>query len=109
MERESRHRVVEVELPDGSTALFEALMVGGGGAHEVGLEDRFGFEHVQATLRGVTGAVTDALAAHRPDELTVEVGLEVAVRAGKLTCLIVGGEGSATMRVAMTWKREASQ
>jgi hypothetical protein len=40
----------------------------------------------------------------KPSEATVEFALNVAVRSGKLTGLVVEGGGQASLKVTLTWK-----
>ncbi len=96
-------RVVEVELPNGARALVRATEVEAGGAEKVGWPDRFSFTEVAATLEGVAQSVRDALQQVTPDKVTVQLGIELALKAGKLTGLIVEGEGTGSLTVTLEW------
>lgn len=99
-------RVVEVELPNGATALVRAREFEGGGARKVGWEDRFDFKGVAETLEGVADALRTSLAKARPSKVTVELGVELAVKSGKLIGLIVEGEGGGSFTVTLEWGGE---
>ena len=97
-------RVVEVELPNGATALVRAREFEGRGARKVGWEDRFDFKGVAETLEGIADALRSSLAKARPSNVTVELGVELAVKSGKLTGLIVEGEGKGSLTVTLEWE-----
>ena len=96
-------RVVEVGLPNGATALVRALDVEGGGATKTALADKFNFDQITATLEGLSLSIKAALATAAPNKVTVELGLEVALKAGKLTALLVEGAGKGSLAVTLEW------
>lgn len=100
-------RIVEVELPNGTTALVRAVDVEGGGATKTSFRDTFDFEHVAGTLEGLSEAIRNALAKAAPDKTTVELGIELAVKSGKLTGLLVEGQGKGSLTVKLEWARGA--
>jgi hypothetical protein len=96
--------VVEVVLPNRAVVLARVHRVKGGGAEKVGWQDRFAFDDVAAAIEGVTDAVRAAVTKATPDKLSVTVGFELAVRAGKLTALLVEGAAKATVAVTVEWQ-----
>jgi hypothetical protein len=92
-------RVVEVELPNGTVGLMQVRDIDGGGAEKVGWQDRFDFTGVAETLDGVADALRDSVARARPGKVTVELGTELAVKSGKLTGLVVGGNAKGALKV----------
>jgi hypothetical protein len=100
--------VVEVELPNGAIVLARTAVVDGGGAEKVGWGDRFTFDDVSKAIEGVTDAVREALAKAAPDKVSVTLGFELAVKAGKLTALLVGGDAKASVAVTLEWDRAAA-
>ena len=102
-------RVVEVELPNGATALVRVVEVDGIGATKTGLRDKFKFDEVAETLEGITDAIRATLATVTPDRVSVELGIELALKAGKLTALIVDGEGRGALTVTLEWERDCQQ
>jgi len=97
-------RIVEVDLPNGATALVRATEVDGGGATKTGVADRFDVGSVVATLEGLSQALKDGLRKAAPSKVTVELGVELVVKAGKLTGLIVEGEGKGSLTVTLEWE-----
>jgi hypothetical protein len=69
-----------------------------------GLEDAISFEGVRNTISAIASSLTGALEDAKPDEATVEFGLELAVKSGKLTGLLVEGSGTTSLKVTLVWK-----
>lgn len=104
------HRVVEVDLPNGTRALVRAadLEEPGRGATKTSAISAFNFDEVAGTLEGLSLALKDALAKAAPDKVTIELGLELAVKSGKLTGLLVEGSGTGSLAVTLEWSGSAS-
>lgn len=98
-------RVVEVVLPNKAVALVRAVDLDEGGrvAEKVGWRDVFDFEGVSGTLEGIAQAVRSGLEKVTPTKTTVELGIELAVKNGKLTGLIVEGDAKASLKVTLEW------
>jgi Trypsin-co-occurring domain 1 len=99
-------KVVEVVLPNKTVALVRAVELdegGGGGAEKVAWKDAFDFEHVSGTLEGVAQAIRSGLEKVRPTRTSVELGIELAVKNGKLTGMLVEGAANASLRVTLEW------
>ncbi len=97
-------QVVEVTLPNGAVALVQARQVDGGGATKTAF-GKLDFDGVTATLAGVTDAVRAAVAKAAPSKVSVELGLELAVKSGVLVGLIVDGESKGSLTVTLEWER----
>jgi hypothetical protein len=98
-------RVVEVVLPNKAVALVRATDLDGDGqaAEKVGWRDAFDFEGVSGALEGIAQAVCSGLEKVTPSKTTVELGIELAVKNGKLTGLIVEGDARASLKVTLEW------
>jgi hypothetical protein len=106
-------RVVEVALPNKAVALVRATDLDTNGefadragdqvAERAGWQDGFDFEGVSSTLEGIAQAVRTGLEKIAPTKTTVELGIELAVKNGRLTGLIVEGGVSASLRVTLEW------
>jgi hypothetical protein len=72
-------------------------------AEKIGWKDTFDLANVSGTLEGVAQAVRSGLANVRPDRVTVELGIDLAVKNGKLTAMLVEGEASASLKVTLEW------
>ncbi len=87
----------------GETEFFVEV-ADGGGPRTVGLDDVFSFEYVRDTVAAIGTELTRAWETIRPAEATVEFGLSLTVRSGKLTGLIVDGDGGANLKITLSWK-----
>jgi hypothetical protein len=102
----ARLTAAEVTLSNGAIALVRAVDLDGG-ATKTKFGDRFDFTDVAATLEGLSEVIRASLVKAAPDTVTVELGLEMAVKAGKLTGL-VEGEGSGSLAVTLEWQRNGN-
>jgi hypothetical protein len=97
--------VVEVALPNGQTMLARVHAVDGR-PRDIGLGEQLSLTEVTQTLHGVGAAVLDTLDHLQPGQASVEFGLDLAVRSGRLTGLLVEGGATATLRVTLQWTRQ---
>jgi hypothetical protein len=95
--------IVEVQLPNGATALVRATRAEAHGAQKTALRGTYDFGDVAQTLAGISEAIKAALAGAKPDMVTVELAIELAVKSGKLTGLLVEGEGKGSLAVTLRW------
>jgi hypothetical protein len=102
-------RIVEVALPNGTTALVRAVDVEGVGATKTSFKDKFDFADVAATLEGLSDSLKSSLAKAAPDKVTVELGIELALKSGMLTALIVDGEANGALTVTLEWEHDSAQ
>jgi hypothetical protein len=103
----SEVEVVEVALPEGQVMLARVHAVDGidTGPRDVGLRKQFSLEGVTQTLHAVGAAVLGALDHVGPERASVEFGIDLAIKSGNLTGLLVEGDATATLRVTLEWTR----
>lgn len=97
-------QVIEIALPNNATALARVTHSETSGAEKASFP-KFDFEGVSEALEGLAGSLKGALDSVAPDKVTIEFGLELAVKNGKLTALLVDGAGTASLSVALEWTR----
>src|SRR5580693_407229 len=99
---------VEVVLPNNTVALVQVVEIGesAGPAEKVGWKDTFDLEQVSGTLEGIAQAVRSGLDKVKPSKTTVELGIQLAVKNGKLTGLLVEGKVEASLKVTFEWGPE---
>ncbi|MGH2974181.1 MAG: CU044_2847 family protein [Solirubrobacterales bacterium] len=105
-EQRVEERIVELTLPNGSTALARVTDISDAGAKKVGVLDKLDFDGVTETLRGVAEAVQAGLATVKPKRTKVEFGIELGVKNGALSGLLVEGEGRGSLVVTLEWDRQ---
>lgn len=106
-------RVARIALPDG-TPVWARIS---GDAEELGVREGelsfsdTGFtdrveasvESLHALVTGVARSLARPLRAVRPDEVSVEFGVELTAKAGKVVGLLADGEAKAGIKVTLTW------
>jgi hypothetical protein len=99
-----QEQVVEIALANGSTALARVSTVDGVGAMKASAVPRLDFADLGAVLEGITETIRGALTKAAPDAVTVSLGLELAVKNGKLSGLIVEGQGKGSLAITLEWQ-----
>jgi Trypsin-co-occurring domain 1 len=74
------------------------------GLRTVGSERALSFDGVRDTISAIAEQISEACRRVSPAEASVEFGLSLTVKAGKLTGLLVDGSGSASLKVTLSWK-----
>lgn len=98
---EDQGEVVDVVLPNG--AMMRVAVVDSGGAQDVGLLDSLDLEGVREAIEGLAELVASAVRKAKPTKTTVEFGLDVTAKAGKLTGLLVDGSAGGSLKVTLSW------
>jgi hypothetical protein len=95
-----RSRVIPVQVKENVTVLIEARAISG--EQEVSTT-LFDFQGVADTIEAITESLAATIQKVQPKKATVEFGVEVAVKSGKLTALIVEGEGKGNLKITLEW------
>jgi len=95
--------VVPVTLPSGQTILARVQVEGPVDVGAGATLRRLAIADLRETVEGVTQSVAQALRRVRPDEVSVEFGVELAVKTGKLTSVLAEGSGKASIKLTLTW------
>ncbi|HEV2635382.1 MAG TPA: CU044_2847 family protein [Actinocrinis sp.] len=75
-----------------------------GGPQPVGAQAAYSFDGVRDTVEAVAGQLAEVWRKVRPDEASVEFGLCIAAKSGKLLGLLVDGGTEAALKVTLTWR-----
>ncbi|MEW2485261.1 CU044_2847 family protein [Streptomyces sp. NPDC048411] len=114
---DSGARIARIEMPDGTPVWarisgaeeLERQPAGNGLSYtDTGFSDFA--DQVQARVESLQGVVTsvarslaEPLRAVRPDEVSVEFGIELTAKAGKVVGLLADGEAKGAIKVTLTW------
>ncbi|MHA5049236.1 CU044_2847 family protein [Streptomyces sp. SD15] len=105
-------RIARIEMPDGTPVWArisgaEALEEPSGGLSytDTGFGERVEaqVESLQSVITSVARSLAAPLRAVRPDEVSVEFGIELTAKAGKVVGLLADGEAKAGITVTLTW------
>ncbi|MFB7501539.1 CU044_2847 family protein [Streptomyces sp. NPDC056161] len=105
-------RVARIELPDGTPVWArisgaEELAAPSGELSytDTGFAERVeaGVESLHSLVTGVARSLAGPLRAVRPDEVSVQFGIELTAKAGKVVGLLADGEAKAAVTVTLTW------
>jgi hypothetical protein len=93
-------RIVEVPMPGNTVALLQVADLDEVGhvAERVGQKETFDLAGVSGTLEGIARAVRAGVHKVTPSKTTVELGIQLVVKNGKLTGLIVEGKVEASLK-----------
>ncbi|WP_328334695.1 hypothetical protein OHA70_19820 [Kribbella sp. NBC_00382] len=95
---------IQVELPTGEVIWARATVDGPSNVASNPLQ-HLDLDDLRRTVRGVSGTLRGAVDDLVPDEVQVEFGLELALKSGKLVSMLAEAGATATVKVALTWKR----
>jgi hypothetical protein len=93
-------RVVPVKAGD---IEFFVELADGGGPQTVGIERVLSFDGVRDTMEAIAAQLAHVWDEVKPSEASVEFGLSLTAKAGKLTGLLVDADGSASLKVTLRW------
>jgi hypothetical protein len=85
---------MKVEIANGST---------GDGMASVGLRDALDLNSALDAISELGAITVEKLKAAKPTKATVEFRLGFALESGRLTSMIVGGRGEASLTVTLEW------
>lgn len=113
---DSGARITRIEMPDG-TPVWARIS----GAEELDLPEPGGLtftdtgfgnltdqvqarvESLHSVVTGVARSLAVPLRAVRPDEVSVEFGIELTAKSGKVVGLLADGEAKGAIKVTLTW------
>lgn len=105
-------RIARIKMPDGTPVWArisgaEELAEPSGGLSytDTGFGERIEaqVESLQSVITSVARSLAAPLRAVRPDEVSVEFGIELTAKAGKVIGLLADGEAKAGLTVTLTW------
>lgn len=99
--------LVQAVLPDG-TVLWVRAEDEEAGPVDTGLQDETlrRLEDLPATLQAITRSIRTGLRNSAPDEFSIEFGIEIAGKSGKLVSVLTEVGGKATLKVNVTWRKK---
>jgi hypothetical protein len=94
-----------VERVQGGGAEFYVELAETAGPQPVGVDQVLSFDGVRDTIEALADQLGQVWDRVKPSEASVEFGLSLTAKSGKLTGLLVDAGGEASLTVTVTWKR----
>jgi hypothetical protein len=101
----TKSEVIETKLTNGASLYIEVPVLSG---EEQVSTKVFSFQEVTHVLEGIATAVATSLETIKPQQASVEFGLEVALESGQLTTLLVKGSATANLKITLQWGEASS-
>ena len=98
-----RNQTCAVTLPNGATAHFEVSDMPGADDYADVAFAPFNFQDVVDAVEGVAGALGTTMKKLAPKSASVELGVELSAKEGKLLAVFVQGEGKANLKITLEW------
>jgi hypothetical protein len=92
---------ISVKLPSGRLVAVEVSSIDD--RQPVSVLDALPLDDVLATVGDIAVAMHGAIEAVRPQEATIEFGVDVTLESGQLTTLLVKGSGKGTLKISLKW------
>lgn len=96
---------VLVNLDDETTILFETAALPG--EEEVDALS-YSFDLVSSQISKLSSTIVSSFKGLGHSKATVEFGVNVALKSGKLTALVVEGSGEANLKITLEWNEKTS-
>ncbi|MEB3119844.1 MAG: CU044_2847 family protein [Snowella sp.] len=100
MNEKMDEKVVSLKLSDNVSIFVQATDLGGEQrvANEV-----IDFQEVADTVEAIADSLVKTFKKVQPQKASVEFGVKVAIKSGKLTTLLVEGSGEANLKIHLEW------
>ena len=92
-----------VELPDGNQIWVRVISEGPTDVGDREAFPSFDSDQFMRTVSGVAHTVRSAVASAKPDTVTVEFGIEISAKAGKLISVLADIGGSTSLKISLGW------
>ena len=102
--------VATIEVAENCSALVQVLVVDelidDDAVTNTSLLEHLNVDDLLRPIRAIAERARDALAIAKPSKLTLECGIAVALKNGKLTTLLVQGQADVAMKLTVEWDLE---
>ncbi len=96
-----------VELVRIQSTEFFVELAEDSGPQSIQLSEALSFDGIRETVQAIAAELTEVWHKVSPSEASAEFGLSLTVKSGKLTGLLVQGDGSASLKLKLTWRSRA--
>jgi hypothetical protein len=96
-------KLLEVEMPTGETIWAYISTPGPSDVKLSSAIPQLDVDDLRKTVNAVSHSVCAALESVRPDDVSVEFGLELTIRSGRLIGALAEAGGAASLRLTLSW------
>lgn len=96
-----QNKIIPIQL-DGNTIYADVKIIGG--EQDVALRLPK-INDLKESIREISNVVIDSLSNIAANKVTVEFGIEIGVKSGQLTSILVEGEGKGNIKVTLEWDK----
>jgi hypothetical protein len=99
--------ITEIELSDGQTIYARVTPAAAGDAHDVGFGDaipKLAADQVVKLIDHAVGTVRAAVEHYDADEVSIDLGIELAAKSGRVVGVLAEVGGTASVVVHLTWR-----
>ena len=100
MSETSKTKTIQAKLENGATI---SIQIGSSRGEEDVAFTLHSFKDVTDTVEGIAESLMISLKKVKPQQASVEFGLEVGVESGHLTALLVQGTSTAHLKITLQW------
>jgi hypothetical protein len=97
-------KLVPLKLSESLTISVEATDLGG--EQRVGVNDAIDFQGVADAVEAIADSLVKTFNKVKPQKASVEFGIKVGIKSGKLTTLLVEGSGEANLKINLEWSEK---
>lgn len=100
---EPRTEIIPVQIDDDVTVMVEATLLGGEEDVAIDIQP---FQRVTNAVEAIARSVVQTIEKVKPEKASVEFALEIGVKSGKLTTLLVNGTGKGNLKITLEWAKK---
>ena len=100
---ERNTQIITTQLENGEEFLIEVSVLDG---RDKVADFEASYKELSKSIKSVSNLLVDTLKEVSPDKCSVEFGLEVSLKSGKLLALLCNGEGKANLKITLEWEKK---
>ena len=95
--------ITTIKLSDGSEALVQIYNNESREQQVAFFEKKFDIKDLQSSIKSLTKDIIQPFSDIKVDKIKVEMGLNIGIKSGKITSLLVNGNLDTAMKVTVEW------
>ena len=95
-----------IVLSDGSEALVQVNSNDTKERQVSRTDEKFDIKDLQTSIKSLINDIIEPFSEIKLDKVTLEMGLNIGVKSGKITSLLINGNLNAAIKVIVEWKKD---